>query len=65
MKVVVIFKRGFQEHVILVDTILSHNPRLDWAEDTQGVGYTIVQVMCHMALEAAIYCSIVIGICIG
>ena len=29
MKVVVIFKRGFQEHVILVDTILSHNPRLD------------------------------------
>ena len=29
MKVVVIFKRGFQEHIILVDTILSHNPRLD------------------------------------
>ena len=29
MKVVIIFKKGFQEHVILVDTILSHNSRLD------------------------------------
>ena len=29
MKIVVIFKRGFQEHVILVDTMLSYNSRLD------------------------------------
>ena len=29
MKIVVIFIRGFQEHVILVDTMLSYNSRLD------------------------------------
>ena len=47
-------------------TLYSHTIQ-GWIEQRipKGVGNIIVQVMCHMALEAAIYCTILIGLCIG